>query len=1674
MAIRNVRGSSRAARRNAPRNLLLAPPRTRKGLLLGSSFAGGALMVLGATLAMPNAAQAACPETYSGSNIFNCTGSTTTADTITPTGNFLINLGEEGPPSGIYTEHTASGNAVTINNSNGSSSVPDINMSAASTITSDTGDGLRYYNSVSGPNSTVTFDINGKIYGGATAYDNSPTTATGDGLHIGNGAAPTAPAQPTSGQRDMHDIGTLNITLGSVSETGSTIQGADDGLFIASEISKQVTITNYGTIIGHGDQPTSSNSGEGIHVSNADHGIGVGTISPNVGVDYRVSGAVTVNNYGTVTGTKNTGTPDPTTPGTGVNISAKGDIIVNNGSKTESGTITGTTGVYAWGGNEAGADISVTNYGHIGGSLGDGVSIQYGDVGTITNHSYHSIIGSQGTAGVNAQNLDQLIFDNRAGLTAGITAGMDGAYINNITGTGHTGQDAVHVLNTESGILAGDGTGLAISNVGSSGAGKDVVIDNYATWSWSEGDHGGGLIVGLNDDGISATGIGGDLIINNQLTWGSTTNLNGVDANIYDSGTESGLLYDFAGGPGNNGIVGSGIFGDTGVYGHNIVGDAKVNNEAGLIFGGDGDGVALSEVGGDVFVNNQNAWRHGDGGLILGDQFGVQIGANDPDGIGGGVYVNNQKGGIFGLEESGVAISNVTGLDSAGDDAVDVDNTHSGVIAGLVNGVTVDNVHGTGSESNDVYIDNSGYWHHGQHAGGLIVGESGAGVSVTATEGDVTIDNSLTMNWGSIGLTGFDPSVDANESGSLLSSWLAETANPAPGAGLTGFSTGIWGGHVGAEGDSIDGHVSIDNSRGVIVGIGNASEGVKFSNVGDGIEIDNTDWHTDPGNIDDYSLILGSGVGIDLANIDGGVDFNNSRGITYSHNSAFLLDGASEGDVTINNSAGIIAGFYGDGIGIQGVDDSVHIANGHDSGGYILGGEAGSAIEIGLASDNLAIGAESADITNGYSWIDSYDEGVTHGGLIAGVGSADHPVIYLSTSEGFDGGATVTNHGIITGLGSMVYDTFNESGADLPGFNFPLMLGQSPGDLQPIYDDVNNIAMFVGGPGSGSGSIDNLSRYNDAAADVAVVGRNGATTINNSYATESGAVIFGTVDLAGVNQNSEGDYVVGNQFNNTGNWFTLGDNIVSGEGADSIHNDGLIQTAFGEGFDYTSFTTDTFYNDEPVGGTGVLSMIDGEAGDVTTIIGNFQGSTSESGFSYLAVDTNFADWNLPNSEGTDQLHVEGDGAGLVSGSTGVIINKLNTEPSEAGIGKTMLLVTDNSETTSCDDRWCMSGDPFFVASQSTDYINVGGAGFVKDGLLMWGIAQTESGVLDDEYSLESTWSPDSGNQPVLMHSIQSASIDTAGVVDDHVYGNSFPDTPQGTDQGGGGADLSQPLATTTTGVHTSSVLWGRAVGSWDNRDTTVTGPALDLDTNANTTTYALQAGVELRPNADGGDGVRLGLYGGYLSTNTAFDTYGGSSKGTGGTVGGYAALVKDGWYIDGEVKADFLGVTYSSTSVSVDTNATTVAVLANTGYRMQNGASFLEPIASFVYANTSLGDTSSGGVSVSYQDGQSIRAGAGVRVGTTLGTAGGTQTQLDLTGRVWDEFGGPNQVVISDGNPADDVTLSDSISGVFGEVVGRATVYNADRTASGFVSVGGKFGSDMSSVEAKVGARKAF
>jgi outer membrane autotransporter protein len=311
---------------------------------------------------------------------------------------------------------------------------------------------------------------------------------------------------------------------------------------------------------------------------------------------------------------------------------------------------------------------------------------------------------------------------------------------------------------------------------------------------------------------------------------------------------------------------------------------------------------------------------------------------------------------------------------------------------------------------------------------------------------------------------------------------------------------------------------------------------------------------------------------------------------------------------------------------------------------------------------------------------------------------------------------------------------------------------------------------------------------------------------------------------------------------------------------------------------------------------------------------------------------------------------------------------------------------------------------------------------------------------------------------------------TGGVVDDHEYGNDYP---QG-GQGGGGADL--PYASPDTpyaapAAHHRSALWGRMTGTWANQDSSFTTGGLTFDTSFAQHDYGLLAGIEMRPPTDN-SGWRLGLFGGWASSGLTFSSYGASVNYNGGTIGAYAGYIRGPLHMDAEFKADFLGVGYSSPSVSLSTNATNVGIMANAAWRTQKGNLYYEPIVSFDFVNTSLGKASGGGASISYSNGQSIRAGIGGRIGTSLGQPGGKKVDLDLMAKLWDEFGSPNTVTVSNG--INTQSFSDSISGLYGEVSGRATVYSADRMWSGFAEASGKFSSKVTSVSAKVGVRRNF
>jgi outer membrane autotransporter protein len=259
---------------------------------------------------------------------------------------------------------------------------------------------------------------------------------------------------------------------------------------------------------------------------------------------------------------------------------------------------------------------------------------------------------------------------------------------------------------------------------------------------------------------------------------------------------------------------------------------------------------------------------------------------------------------------------------------------------------------------------------------------------------------------------------------------------------------------------------------------------------------------------------------------------------------------------------------------------------------------------------------------------------------------------------------------------------------------------------------------------------------------------------------------------------------------------------------------------------------------------------------------------------------------------------------------------------------------------------------------------------------------------------------------------------------------------------------------------------------------TLAGPppsTVNIDTSLQQHTFALLGGADFAPTgAD--DGVRFGVFGGYETSSLNFSSYGASADYAGGSLGAYAAYTNGGFYIDAEAKADLLNVTYRAPftpAFQASGFATSLGVLANTGYRMETGAGFFEPLASLSFVSTSVDGFSAGGASVDFNNGQSLQAGAGIRVGTTFATPKETTTEVALLAKVSNEFNTANQVTISDGLGGS-ATFSDNISGVFGELNASATAYSSDRSFSAFVSAGGKFNADFKTIDAKAGVRKTF
>jgi outer membrane autotransporter protein len=134
-----------------------------------------------------------------------------------------------------------------------------------------------------------------------------------------------------------------------------------------------------------------------------------------------------------------------------------------------------------------------------------------------------------------------------------------------------------------------------------------------------------------------------------------------------------------------------------------------------------------------------------------------------------------------------------------------------------------------------------------------------------------------------------------------------------------------------------------------------------------------------------------------------------------------------------------------------------------------------------------------------------------------------------------------------------------------------------------------------------------------------------------------------------------------------------------------------------------------------------------------------------------------------------------------------------------------------------------------------------------------------------------------------------------------------------------------------------------------------------------------------------------------------------------------------------------------------------------------SGNVFIEPLATVAYARTSTDSFAVFGSTASFEDAKSLRASVGARVGKVLNRSEGAIVTASLTGRVWNEFEGDNEVHFNSGL----ASASNDFGGVYGDVGGGFEVTGMNGV-SAFLSTGVKFKSDYTDASIKLGARLNF
>ncbi len=1193
-------------------------------------------------------------------------------------------------------------------------------------------------------------------------------------------------------------------------------------------------------------------------------------------------------------------------------------------------------------------------------------------------------------AGLYLHDVDNIDANNSGsifGVNSGVTI-IGGSVGSGSGGAGGSGAGILSFTNHLGGTVGGSQNAVVISG---GPVGAQEIDANNSGGTTSSGGQGyrlsnADLIVFNNtlDGTISTFGDGVYASAANEAT---LTNYGHIES---FSGSALDIQYTRTADIENHSLLSSIGYVDGAVIGNTTT--ALVDNSNGLLFGRTGAGVDIYDVGhfsGGNAANNI-ATVFNSGGVIVGAYAGVNIenvwnsvhpGEND---ITTDIRVGNSQGLILATSGDGVYINNYDSSGSGGNRFanVKIDNefTRNSSFNYLATDLSGNPIYDQDSElasnlgvlhdrfNNILAANFPGFIDHLSNSGGGSGGSGGSGTALWVPNGIFgTMDGINVRN-----LSGGSTFVD-NTSGVI--------------GGYSG--DGIHVSHTVNSGGS-GGDVKIYNASGMIYSY--ESNGVHTYDIGS-LWLDNANGVTsgeedgvhaamtsDYVYIDNYGgLIEGrsfSGDGIHIWNVKGANALVTSGGLAVSAGSLF-------------ENAVYIANFYNTGSSggpgnavIQGGDNGIYIS--HVSGGDIW-------IEgNGLIQGRSGNGVDIRNFTND-AYVDNYS-----GGRIEG---SDHAIRVSSPNSGgtyiYNSGGSVVNH----------QSGRNTIWAETNGFV-----------------EITNQSKYSGGSyighDTGSGTtaelanlkaihVDSYSSGGYAYADIANIGY-GAVITGQVHLTNNNDVFY-NVDGAVWNTGGDNDWGASNGSGGphfSGSPFDQTFNVVSGGSSgpvsctygNCLYNNYAVINVFGN----TQFKNlDLFSNSQ-----GIINMQDGTI-NTLEVSGSSGGptfySTSGYGDGHLAVDVNLISGAFNPGE-HDLFKIDGF---TDSGGTAVTVHDLlpGTMPTyDPTHGIPIVQIVGSG-----------SGDA------QTFYLENGP---IQKGFWQYALefapsgGQTVSGSDsvsgDDEWQLVMQPGQASSELPTLMTAIQSVGVNTLGLWLDRQA-----DLRAQLGGDGPSADLGdghhvKPTADVPGMASISGGVWTKLLAGQANRDSSTIYNGIDYDTSYNQSLFGFLSGIDFA-HADGNGGTWfIGPMAGYTSANTNFG--GGASAGlTAFTVGGYLTYLNGGLHVDTVAKADLGSIDYKLSGDSDNLATTSLTASAEAGYRISSGGrGFFEPMAAFAYSHTSIADGTVLGSTISFGDGNSYRAQAGLRAGFTTYSAG-NKIEPFIMAAIVDDFGSANLASVTTG-----------------------------------------------------------